>query len=85
MSVVYVGLMGNLVPLALYFLLIRHVTVTYSAITAYIVPFVAVVGGVLVLDEQIQPGIVVGACWSCSEVVVTDLVRIRDSGRKAAS
>ena len=32
-SVAYVGLMGNLVPLALYFLLIRHVTVTYSAIT----------------------------------------------------
>ncbi|MDE0169853.1 MAG: DMT family transporter [bacterium] len=85
MSVAYVGLMGNLVPLALYFLLIRHVTVTYSAITAYIVPFVAVVGGVLVLDEQIQPGIVVGGVLVLLGVVVTDLVRIRDSRREAAS
>ena len=84
MSVAYVGLMGNLVPLALYFLLIRHVTVTYSAITAYIVPFVAVFGGVLVLDEQIQPGIVVGGALVLAGVVVTDLVRFRNARREAA-
>ena len=83
-SVAYVGLMGNLVPLALYFLLIRHVTVTYSAITAYIVPFVAVYGGVLVLDEQIQPGIVVGGLLVLLGVVVTDLVRIRDVRREVS-
>lgn len=83
-SVAYVGLMGNLVPLALYFLLIRHVTVTYSAITAYIVPFVAVFGGVLVLDEQIQPGIVVGGVLVLAGVVVTDLVRFRDARRGVA-
>lgn len=82
MSVAYVGLMGNLVPLALYFLLIRYVTVTYSAITAYIVPFVAVLGGVLVLDEQIQPGIVVGGILVLLGVVVTDLVRIGDARRE---
>lgn len=81
MSVAYVGLMGNLVPLALYFLLLRHVTVTYSAITAYIVPFVAVYGGVLVLDEQIQPGIVVGGVLVMLGLVVTDLVRFRDARR----
>ena len=85
LSVVYVGLMGNLMPLALYFLLIRHVTVTYSAITAYIVPFVAVYGGVLMLDEQIQPGIVVGGLLVLLGLVVTDLVRIRDARRQAAA
>ena len=84
MSVAYVGLMGNLVPLALYFLLLRHVTVTYSAITAYIVPFVAVYGGVLVLDEQIQPGIVVGGVLVMLGLVVTDLVRFRDARRDVA-
>ena len=83
-SVAYVGLMGNLVPLALYFLLIRHVTVTYSAITAYIVPFVAVYGGVVVLDERVQPGIVVGGALVLLGVVVTDLVRIRDARRETA-
>ena len=78
-SVAYVGLVGNLVPLALYFLLIRYVTVTYSAITAYIVPFVAVFGGVLVLDEQVQPGIVAGGLLVLLGLVVTDLVRIREA------
>lgn len=84
LSVIYVGLVGNLVPLALYFLLIRHVTVTYSAITAYIVPFVAVYGGVLMLDEQIQPGIVVGGLLVLLGLVVTDRVRIRDAHRRDA-
>lgn len=84
-SVVYVGLMGNFMPLALYFFLIRHVTVTYSAITAYIVPFIAVYAGVLILDEQIQPGIVVGGVLVLLGVVVTDLVRIRDARRQATA
>ena len=83
LSVAYVGLMGNLIPLALYFVLIRHVTVTYSSITAYIVPFVAVYGGVLILDEQIQPGIVVGGVLVLLGLVVTDLVRIRSARRQA--
>lgn len=83
-STAYVGMMGNFAPLALYFFLIRHVTVTYSTIIGYIVPFVAVFAGVLVLDERIQPGIVVGGSLVLLGVVVTDLVRIHDSKRAAA-
>lgn len=83
-SVVYVGLMGNFVPLALYFFLIRHVTVTYSTIIGYIVPFIAVFAGVAMLDEQIQPGIVAGGALVLLGLVVTDLVRIRDARRSAS-
>lgn len=82
LSVVYVGLAGNLMPLALYFFLIRYITATYAAVTAYIVPFVAVCGGVLILDERIQPGIVLGGILVLVGVVVTDMVRFRD-GRRA--
>lgn len=84
-SLAYVGLMGNFVPLALYFFLIRHVTVTYSTVIGYVVPFVAVFAGVLILDEQIQPGIAIGGTLVLLGVVVTDLVRIRDARRKASA
>ena len=84
-SVAYVGLVGNLMPLSLYFLLLRYVTVTYSSIVGYIVPFVAVFGGVLVLNEQIQPRIVTGGVLVLLGVVITDLVRMRDSQRQAAT
>ena len=84
-SLAYVGLIGNFMPLALYFFLIRHVTVTYSSIVGYIVPFIAVFAGVLLLDEQIQPGIVAGGALVLLGVVVTDLVRVRDSRKQTAA
>ena len=84
LSVVYVGLLGTFLPLALYYFLIRHVTVTYSTIIGYIVPFIAVFAGVVVLDEQLQPGIVIGGALVLLGLVVTDLIRIRDSRRQEA-
>ena len=84
LSLLYVGSLGTLVPLGLYYFLIRHVTVTYSTIIGYIVPFIAVSAGVVMLDEQIQPGIVVGGALVLLGVVVTDLIRIRDSRRQPA-
>ena len=84
LSLLYVGSLGTLVPLGLYYFLIRHVTVTYSTIIGYIVPFIAVLAGVLILDEQLQPGIVIGGALVLLGVVVTDLIRIRDSRRQAA-
>ncbi len=79
----YAGSVGTFVPLALYYMLIRYVTVTYSTIIGYIIPFVAVFTGVAVLDEQLQPGIVIGGLLVLLGVVVTDLVRIRDSRRQS--
>ena len=83
-GLLYVGVVGNFIPLGLYYFLIRHVTVTYSTIIGYIVPFIAVSAGVVMLDEQIQPGIVVGGALVLLGVVVTDLIRIRDSRRQPA-
>ena len=82
LSLLYVGLVGTFVPLGLYYFLIRHVTVTYSTIIGYVVPFIGVFAGVLVLDEQLQPGIVIGGALVLLGVVITDLVRVRDSRRE---
>ena len=83
-SLLYAGVFGTFVTLALYYYLIRHVTVTYSTIISYIIPFIAVLAGVLVLDEELQPGITIGGALVLLGLLVTDLIRIRASRRPAA-
>ena len=70
------------VPLSMYYFLIRHVKVVFSSIIAYLVPLVATVAGVLILDEHVQPGILLGGALVLSGVVITDLVRIREGRRQ---
>jgi drug/metabolite transporter (DMT)-like permease len=81
MSLAYIGLIATFMPVVLYFWLIRHVTVTYSTIIGYIIPLVAVVVGVLVLDEELQPGIVIGGALILAGVIVTDRIRMMQSAR----
>ncbi|MEE8330970.1 MAG: DMT family transporter [Acidimicrobiia bacterium] len=77
-SLAYIGLLSTFMPVALYYWLIRHVTVTYSAVIGYIIPLVAVVVGILVLDEELQPGIIVGGSLILAGVVITDRIRLRN-------
>lgn len=77
LSLIYIGVIGTFMPVALYYWLLRHVTVTYSTIIGYVVPFVAVVVGIVALDEQLQPGIILGGALIFAGVVITDWLRIR--------
>ncbi len=83
LSLLYVGTVGSLVPLGLFYFLIRHVTVTYSTIISYIIPLVAVFTGVVVLDEQLQPGIILGGGLVVAAVVTKDLLRTREARGQA--
>ncbi len=71
-SLVYMALATTVMPFLVYYWLIRHVTVTYSSIIGYIVPLVAVIVGVIALDERLQPGILVGGALILAGVVITD-------------
>lgn len=82
LAILYIGMIGMFLPLSLYYFLIRHVTVVFSSVISYLIPLVAVIVGVLLLDEQVQPGIILGGALVLSGVVVTDLVRIRESKRQ---
>lgn len=73
-SLAYVGLAATFLPITLYYWLLRHVTVTFSAITGYIIPLVAVVFGVIVLGERVDLGIVLGGALILAGVVVTDRI-----------
>ena len=83
LAILYIGTIGMFLPLSLYYLLIRHVPVVFSSVISYLIPLVAVIAGVLVLDEQLQPGILLGGALVLSGVVATDLVRIREVRRPA--
>ena len=82
LAILYTGIIGMFLPLSLYYFLIRHVTVVFSSVIAYLIPLVAVIAGVLLLDEQVQPGILLGGALVLSGVVATDLVRIREANRQ---
>ncbi len=71
-ELIFLALMATLAPVALFYWLLRYVTVTYASMIGYVVPLIAVIIGVIVLDEQVQPGILIGGILILTGVVVTD-------------
>ncbi len=58
---VFLGLGSTLLPFGLTLFASKHAPATIVSMTAYIAPLVAVVGGAVLLDEQITAPIVIGA------------------------
>ncbi|MCB8952884.1 MAG: DMT family transporter [Ardenticatenales bacterium] len=56
----YAGLVGTFIGLLLAFYIVKRFGATSAAMTAYVIPLVATVGGALLLGEQITPGMVAG-------------------------
>lgn len=51
---------ATFMPFLVYFWLLQHISATDASLIGYIVPFVGLIGGMLLLDEQLQAGIIVG-------------------------
>ncbi len=83
LSLLYIGTIGALLPLGLYYFLLRHVTVTYSTIISYTIPLVAVSAGIIVLGEQLQPGLILGGGLIVAAVVMKDILRWRAARQTA--
>ena len=58
---VVLGLGSTLLPFGATLYASKHATATVVSITGYIAPLVGVIGGVLLLDEELTPVILVGA------------------------
>lgn len=51
---------ATVVPFLVFYWLLQHISVTNASLVGYIVPFVALIGGIVLLDEQLQSGIIAG-------------------------
>ncbi len=70
--IVYLTVVGSIVPFLLFFWLLKHVAVTRASLVGYVVPLVALVAGIVLLDEKLQAGIAVGGLLILVGVVLTD-------------
>ena len=59
-------------PFYLFYRLIQKVPATTVSLIGYLVPLVALIGGLLLLGEQLQAGMVVGGLLILAGVVFTD-------------
>jgi drug/metabolite transporter (DMT)-like permease len=69
--VVYLALVGSVLPFLAYYWVLKHVTVTRAQIIAYLVPLVALTSGIIVLDEKLEVGIAVGGGLILLGVIIT--------------
>jgi drug/metabolite transporter (DMT)-like permease len=56
----WAALVGTFLAMFISFYCIKRFGATASAMTAYVIPIVASIGGLLLLDEQITPGMLAG-------------------------
>ena len=76
---VFMSVSATFMPFLLFFWLLQYISATDASLIGYLVPFVALIGGILILNEQLQPGIVVGGI-----LVFTGMVLADRAGRRAA-
>lgn len=60
MLMIGMALFATFMPFMIYYWLLQHVSATDVSLSGYLVPFITLLGGILLLDEQLQFGIVVG-------------------------
>ena len=78
--IVYLSIVGSVVPFLLYYWVLRHVSSTKAATIGYLVPLVALATGIVLIDEQLQFGLAGGGVLILLGVVLTD----RAERRRAA-
>jgi drug/metabolite transporter (DMT)-like permease len=81
----YVGLACTVLPFFLMFWLSQRASATQTALSNYLVPVFGVIGGAIVLGEQLQTGLLVAGPLIVGGVVIVDALehRRRTRGRTA--
>jgi len=77
--VIGMAVTATFIPFMLFYWLLQHVTATDVSLTGYLVPFITLTGGLLILDEELQLGIVVGFALVLVGLVIADRASRRDS------
>jgi drug/metabolite transporter (DMT)-like permease len=70
--IAYMAVASTFLPFYLYYRLLRTTPATTVALVGYLVPLVSLIGGVLLLGEHIESGIVIGGALILGGMVITD-------------
>ena len=75
--IVEMALFATAMPFFIIYWLYERISATNASLVGYMVPFIVLIGGVLILDEQIQTGIILGGALVLAGIVLAE----RDSRR----
>lgn len=70
--IVYMTVIGSVVPFLLFFWLLQQVSATKASLVGYIVPLISLTAGIVLIDEKLQLGIAVGGLLILAGVVLVD-------------
>ncbi len=70
--ILLLAVVATFMPFLLYFWLLQHISATDASLTGYIVPFVGLIGGIVLLEEELQKGIIVGGVLVFAGMILSD-------------
>lgn len=70
--IVYLAFAVTIVPFVLFFWTLQHATATLASLSGYLIPIIGVTSGIVLLDEQLQPGLLVGGILILVGVMMSD-------------
>jgi drug/metabolite transporter (DMT)-like permease len=82
--IVLMAVVATFMPFLIYFWLLERISATEASLIGYLVPLIALVGGILLLDEQLQIGIIVGGTLVFAGLLLADQ-QSRRAARTASS
>lgn len=68
----YLTIVGSVVPFLLFYWILARASATRASLVGYVVPLIALVSGILLLDERVEAGIAIGGALIIVGVVVTN-------------
>lgn len=68
----YLTVVGSITPFLLFYWILARVSATKASLVGYVVPLIALVSGIVLLDERLQTGIAVGGVLIIVGVVLTN-------------
>ncbi len=80
--IVYLTIAGSVLPFLLFYWALKHATSTKASLVGYLVPLVALAGGIVLLDERLEAGIAVGGLLIFVGVVLADRAERRSAPRR---
>lgn len=69
---VYLTVVSSVTPFLAFYWVLRHTTSTKASLIGYVVPLIALVTGIVLIDEQLQFGIAAGGILILAGVILTD-------------